>query len=289
MADRAYKIVTDSTCDLPDETVKALGIDILNLTYEVDGVDYAGNELPIDAFYEKMRKGSVTRTSQITPETYRAYFERQILDGFDILYLGFSSALSGSYQSAITAAAELSEQYPQAKLYPVDTLSASLGEGLLVYLTCQKKGEGLDIDALREWVINTRLHLCHVFTVDDLHFLHRGGRVSKTAAIAGSILGIKPMLHVDDEGRLVPVSKIRGRKQSLARLVEMMEERKGTWENKTIAICHGDCRAEADEVAQLAKKILGKNTEVIIGHTGPVIGSHSGPGTMALFFLGAQR
>lgn len=289
MPDRNYVIISDSTCDLPADIQKELNLVTLNLTYEVDGVQHIGDSMPIEELYSKMRNGSVTKTSQVTPQEYLHEFESWVQKGYDVLYLAFSSALSGSYNSARNAVEELREQYPEAKLYAIDTLCASLGEGLLVYLAFQKKQEGLSIDQLHDWVMETRLHLCHVFTVDDLFFLHRGGRVSKTAAIAGSILGIKPLLHVDDEGRLMPVTKIRGRKQSLEKLVAMMDERIGNWENKTIAICHGDCLEEAKFVAELCKKRLGKNIRVIIGFTGPVVGAHSGPGTMALFFLGETR
>ena len=206
-----------------------------------------------------------------------------------MLYLGFSSGLSGSFNTSCIARDSVMEKYPEGKIICIDSLCASTGEGLLLIKADEKKKQGLSIDELARWITDNRLHLCHVFTVDDLKYLHRGGRVSKTAAIAGSILGIKPLLHVDNEGHLIPVGKIRGRKQSIEKLVDMMCERMGNWDNSTVAVCHGDCLSDAEYAADLMRKKLGKKTTVHICYTGAVIGSHSGPGTLALFFMGDQR
>ncbi len=286
---RNFAFITDSTCDLPSDILKTNNIIIVNLTYDVDGVEYNdSNVLPIEEFYKKMRAGSVTKTSQVTPDTFDKVFGEVLESGKDILYIAFSSGLSGTYNSARIAGEALKDKYPDRKIYIIDSLCASLGEGLFVYKGIQLMNAGKSVDEIAEWLEENKLHLCHMFTVDDLMFLHRGGRVSKTSAIAGSILGIKPGMHVDNEGHLIPLTKIRGRKQSLNWLVENMAERVGSWDNDTFAICHGDCIDDANYVAGLVKEKFGiKN--VIINYTGPVIGAHSGPGTMALFFLGDKR
>ena len=222
-------------------------------------------------------------------EDYEQAFEKELAAGYDVLYLGFSSGLSGSFNTSCIARDSVMEKYPEGKIICIDSLCASTGEGLLLIKADEKKKQGFSIDELAQWIIDNRLHLCHVFTVDDLKYLHRGGRVSKTAAIAGSILGIKPLLHVDNEGHLIPVGKIRGRKQSIEKLVDMMCERMGNWDNSTVAVCHGDCLSDAEYAADLMRRKLGKKTTVHICYTGAVIGSHSGPGTLALFFMGDQR
>lgn len=286
---REFSFITDSTCDLPRDILDKNNVIYLSLTYEVDGVEYNdSNPLPVSEFYAKMRAGSVTKTSQIAPDTFEEVFENSLQSGKDILCVNFSSGLSGTYNSARIAGENMKSKYPEAKIYIIDSLCASLGEGLLVYKAIQLMNSGKSIDQIAQWLEENKLHLCHMFTVDDLMFLHRGGRVSKTSAIAGSILGIKPGLHVDNEGHLIPLSKVRGRKQSLNWLVDNMAERIGKWENDTFAICHGDCIEDANYVAKLVKDKF-KIKNVIINHTGPVIGAHSGPGTMALFFMGDYR
>ena len=286
---KEYVIISDNTCDLPDNIYKQLGLKIMCLSYTMGGVEYSeDNALSISEFYAKMRDGEMTKTSQITREDIEKTFTEALNNGFDILYIGFSSGLSGSYDSARIAAEELSPKYPDSKIRTVDSLCASIGEGLFVYKAAQMKKEGKSIDEVYQWCEDNKLHLCHMFTVNDLMFLHRGGRVSKASAIAGSILGIKPILHVDNEGHLIPIGKIRGRKQSLEALVNEMDKRLGNYKNDTIGISHGDCIEDAEYVKKLIEKKYGiKN--FIINHVGPVIGSHSGPGTIALFFLGEYR
>lgn len=280
---------TDSTCDLPAEIYKENNIKVFHLTYEIEGTEYDDtNGLTNEEFYAKMRAGSMTKTSQITPEKFEKEFLKTVSEGKGILYLAFSSGLSGTFNSARIAAENVLEKHPDAKIRIVDSLCASLGEGLLLYNAIQFRKGGKTLDEVADWLEENKLHLCHMFTVDDLMFLHRGGRVSKTSAIAGSILGIKPGLYVDNEGHLIPLAKIRGRKQSLNWLIDNMEKRIGNWKNQTFAICHGDCIDDANYVADIVKKKFGIE-HVIIHHTGPVIGSHSGPGTMALFFLGDYR
>ena len=288
-AKKGYRLYSDSTCDLSKDLLDGMDVKILDLTYEVDSAAYVGDEMSMKVFYDKMRNGSMTKTSQISPAVYEAAFEEEIKNGYDILYLAFSSGLSGSYNGACIARDTLLEKYPEAKIVCIDSLCASTGEGLLLIKADRKKKEGLDIDALAEWLEANKLHLCHVFTVDDLKYLKRGGRVSAAAAIAGSVLGIKPILHVDNEGHLIPIGKIRGRKQSINKLVELVSEKVGGWENKEVAICQGDCMEDAEYAAQLMRDRLGSETIVHICYTGPVIGAHSGPGTLALFFMGEER
>ncbi len=286
---RDFVFFTDSTCDLPKDIYKKYNIEVVSLTYELDGVEYTDlYGLSNEEFYSKMREGFMTKTSQVTPDVFETKFQKAIDNGKDILYLAFSSGLSGTYNSARIAKENILEKNPNAKIRLVDSLCASLGEVLLLYNAIQYMNTGKNLDEAADWLEENKLNMCHMFTVDDLMLLHRGGRVSKTSAIAGSILGIKPGLHVDDEGHLIPLSKVRGRKQSLNWLIDNMEKRIGDWKNETFAICHGDCIDEANYVAELVKKKFGIEN-VIINHTGPVIGSHSGPGTMALFFMGNKR
>ena len=286
---RPYKLYSDSTADLSEEILRDMDVSIVSLTFELNGKNYNDGDCPMDQFYKKLREGAVSKTAQIGPSTYEEVFEKDIIAGYYILYLGFSSGLSGSYNSSLIARDNLLEKYPEAKIVCIDSLCASTGEGLLLYKADEKKRNGMDIDNLAKWLEATKLHLCHVFTVDDLKFLRRGGRVSATAAFAGTLLGIKPLLHVDNDGHLIPLGKVRGRKHSLERLVDMMEERVKGWENPVVMICHGDARADAEFVEKLVKDRFGSQTDVRICYTGTVIGSHSGPGTLALFFMGEER
>ncbi len=289
MLNNNYILVTDSTCDLPIEIIKENNVELIDITYEIDGTIYQDSKgLSFDDFYKQMREGKKASTSQITPDTYEKVFSKILESGMDVLYIAFSSGLSGSYNNAKIIANELKEKYSDRIINVVDSRAASLGEGLLVYKAIENKNNGMNINELTAWVEENKNHLCHLFTVDDLMFLHRGGRVSKTSAIAGSILGIKPALHVDDEGHLIPVTKVRGRRPSINWLVDEMDKRIGKYNNDTIAICHGDCIDDALYLENLVKERYGIKKS-IIRHTGPVIGSHSGPGTLALFFMGEYK
>lgn len=284
-----FVFATDSTSDLPVEIYKNNNIKLIELIYQLDGKEYADiSGMPYQEFYKKLREGATAKTSQVTPDTFESIFTDIVKEGKGVLYVAFSSGLSGTYNSARIAAETVKEKYPDAKIRIVDSLSASLGEGLLVYKAIEVMNQGKSLDEVADWIEEHKLHLCHMFTVDDLMFLHRGGRVSKTSAIAGSILGIKPGLHVDNEGHLIPLAKIRGRKQSINWLVENMEKRIGNWKNDVFAICHGDCIEDAKYLQSLVKEKFGIE-KCIIRNTGTVIGSHSGPGTLALFFLGDYR
>ncbi len=289
---RDYCIVTDSTCDLPANIVTDLGITVIPMEFQLDGTTYLnypdGRDYDFHAFYDALRAGKASTTSQVNYQTFLDTFTPILESGRDILYLAFSSGLSGTYNGSVIAANDLMEKYPGSKVISVDTLSASVGEGLLVYTAAKKREEGLSLDELAQWVTDNRLHLCHWFTVDDLNHLKRGGRISPAVAIIGTALGIKPVMHVDDEGHLIPVSKVRGRRKSLDALVEHMAETCDKPESQTIFIGHGDSKEDAEYVAKLVRQKF-KVKNIILNYIGPVIGSHSGPGTLALFFFGTHR
>lgn len=288
----SFEIVTDSSCNLTEELIDRLGLHILSLRFLVEDREYysytKGEVTDLSQFYAMMRKKEEITTSQISVDTCKQMFENLLSAGKDVLYIGFSSALSGTYQVAYLTLEGLKEKYPQRKIYAVDTLGASLGEGLLVYHAATQRVEGATIGEVYHWLMENRLHLCHWFTVDDLFFLMRGGRVSKAAAVFGTVLSVKPVMHMDDEGRLIPVEKVRGRKKSLGALVERFMETAINPEKQIVFISHGDCLEDAQYVAH---KIQEKypSVEILINWVDPVIGAHSGPGTVALFFLGTQR
>ena len=284
-----YKIITDSGSDLPADMLASLDLTLVPLTLNFRGQTLDDSVTDdIKTMYAALRAGEPATTSAVNPDRWEKAMEPVLQAGQDILILGFSSGLSTTYQSAVIAAGELKERYPERKINVVDTRSASLGQGLLVWYACRKRDEGMDLDALTAWAEDARFHLCHWFTVDDLMYLKRGGRISATTAIVGTMLKIKPVLHMDDEGHLINMFKVRGRKASIEALVDKAAELGGDYDNSTMFICHGDCIEDAKYLESLAKERLGVKN-VFIGYTGAVIGSHSGPGTLALFFLGKQR
>jgi len=289
---RNYVIVTETTTDLPDEIAKDLDIRVIPMAFELDGKSYCNyldeRELDIHEFYEVLRKGGKSVTSLINTEVFMNFFEPILNEGCDILYIAFSSGLSGTYNASLLAIDELKEKYPDSTIFTVDSRCASLGEGLLVYSAALKKEEGLSIDELHEWLNEHVLKLCHWFTVDDLNHLKRGGRVSAISAAIGTALNVKPVLHVDNEGRLIPIEKVRGRKKSLIALADRMLETCTNPEEQTIFIGHGDAIEDAEYLAQLIKERMNVK-DFVINPIGPVIGSHSGPGTIALFFFGTER
>ena len=287
---RDFVLMTDSCCDLPASVEQELGLIVLPLSVLQEGREYRNyldhRELDPAVFYDKLRKGATGSTSAANAEAFREAMEAVLQEGKDILCLNFSSALSTTYQSAAIAAQELRDSYPDSKIVVIDTLCASMGQGLLVYLAGREKAAGKTIDEVAAYVEETIPHLCHWFTVDDLNHLKRGGRVSAAAALLGTMLQMKPVLHVDDEGRLIPVSKVRGRKASIKALLDKMEELE--IDTDTVFISHGDCLAEVEAMGEEIKKRFGTKT-LLINYVGPVIGNHSGPGTIALFFLGKHR
>lgn len=288
----SYQIVTDSSANLTDELIIQYGIEVISLIFRVGDKEFysyiKGKDTNIKQYYEMMRKGETITTAQLSMDPCRELFESILKQGNDVLYIGFSSALSGSFSVADMVARELQEEYPERKMYSVDSLSASMGQGLLVYHAAEQKLEGKTIDEVRDWLLNNRLNLCHWFTVDDLVYLKRGGRISATTALLGSIMGIKPVMHVNDEGKLVPTGKVRGRRQSLEELVKQMQNTCINPTEQMIFITHGDCIDDALYVENLVRERLNVK-DVIINYVDPVIGAHSGPGTIALFFIGSKR
>lgn len=284
-------IITDSCSDLPLEYVKKRDLPILSFTFNYMGEDRKddlGQTLSYTDFYNGIREGHMSTTSQVNSHTYVDFFRPYVELGKPIIYMCFSSALSGSYNNAVMARQMLLEEYPEASISIIDTLSASMGQGLLVHLALELRDQGFGYKEIIEWIENNKRRLAHWFTVDDLEHLRRGGRLSGAAAFIGSILSIKPILHVDSEGRLVPVSKVKGRKKSLKSLLEKMQETAVNPEQQTIFISHGDAPEDANYLADMLRDQLGVKN-ILINHIGPVIGSHSGPGTVALFFFATQR
>lgn len=289
---REYVIITDSSCDLPAELARELEVEALPLTVVLDGQTYQNyldeREIKTETFYRCLKEGKLGTTSAVNVDQFLQVMEHYLQQGKDILYLGFSSGLSATYQAATIAATDLHLTYPDAKILTVDTLCASLGQGMIVYLAVQEKRSGKTMEEVRDYVEGIKLNLCHWFTVDDLNHLKRGGRISAAAALLGSTLNIKPILHVDNEGHLIPVSKVRGRKNSIKMLLEKMVETGIDLHGQTVFISHGACAEDATLLAEMIRTQMPVK-EVIIGYIGPVIGNHSGPGTLALFFLGKQR
>lgn len=286
-----FTIITDSTADLPKEYLKEHGIPTMNLRYIIDGESYGyDKELDVHVFYNMMREGKMPTTSQVNPEEAKEFFMKYREESREILCISFSSGLSGTYNSARIAAQEVMEECPDTNIMVIDTLSASLGEGLLVHKAVCMRKEGKSLQETADWLEQHKLNLVHMFTVDDLNHLYRGGRVSKAAAIIGTMASIKPILHVDNEGHLIPLNKVRGRKKSLAALVDAMEHKMGDWrsQNDIVFISHGDVQEDAELVRDEVKKRFGIES-FLINHVGPTIGTHSGPGTIALFFLGDVR
>ena len=284
-----YQIITDSCCDFPAELYRELNLEFVPLTVEFRGESYDDkNDDSLKDMYQGLRAGEPAQTSAVNPSRWSEAMERALSAGRDVLVLAFSSGLSTTYQSAAIAAEELGEKYPDRTIRVVDTLCASMGEGLLVWYACKKRDEGLSLEELYQWVLENRLHLCHWFTVDDLMYLKRGGRISAATALVGTMLQIKPVLHVDDEGHLINMTKARGRKAAIDTLVHKAQELGEGYDNSTMFISHGDCREDAEYLAQQLKEKCGAK-EVVVSYVGAVIGSHAGPGTLALFFLGQHR
>ena len=287
-----FVILTDSSADLGADMAAQLDVQVLPLSFTIQGTTYHNypdnREMDPAVFYGMLRKGELATTAAVNVAQYTEALEPLLQAGRDVLVLAFSSGLSATYNSSRIAVEELKEKYPDRKLYTVDTLCASLGQGLIVYLAAKEREKGKSIEEVRDWVEEHKLNLCHQFTVDDLHFLKRGGRISATTAVLGSMLQIKPVLHVDDEGHLINIGKARGRAASLKALVDKMEVTAIDPKDQIVFISHGDCLADAEMVAQMVKDRMGVQ-QVYINYVGPVIGAHSGPGTLALFYVGTER
>ena len=286
---RDYVITVNSTVDLPKEWLEERKVPVIPLKYTIDNETYTDMEgLSSKEFFGKLRDGKMATTSQINPEEARAQLEPFLKEGKDVLHLGFSSGLSGTYNSMRIAGEELKEEYPEAKIIIIDTLCACLGEGLLLYKALQQKASGKTIEETAKWVEENKLHICHNVTVDDLFHLHRGGRISKASAVLGSVVQIKPIIHMDENGKLQVVGKERGRKKSLNKIVDMAVEQIKGWDNDIAMITHGDCQEDAEYVAKLVREKLGIEN-VLINNIGTVIGSHTGPGVVAVFVMGNKR
>ena len=284
-----YIIYTDSACDIDLASLKEWNVKhiSLSLTFEDEGKVLLNDEVEPVAFYNRMREGAVAKTAAVNTESFKRAFEEELKAGNDILYIGFSTGLSTTCNSAAIAAKQLSEAYPDNKIVCVDTLAASAGQGLLVYLAVQKRDEGCSMEEVAQYIEDNKLKLCHWFTVDDLVYLKRGGRVSPAVAFVGGVLGIKPVMHVDNEGHLVNVFKARGRKAALKGLCDKFGETVID-KNGPIFICHADCDTDVETLKLMLREEHGAVVDKVV-YTGPVIGAHSGPGTIALFFLGNER
>jgi len=287
-----YIIMTDSCCDLPADMAEEIALEVLPLRLELDGKVYRnfldGREIGFKEFYDQVRTGKMPVTSAVNVGEFESAMRPVLEAGKDILCLCFSSALSTTFQSACIAAKELAEEFPERKISTVDTRCASMGQGLLVWLCACEKRKGLSLDELTDYALKTKGNICHWFTVDDLNHLKRGGRVSAAAALFGTMLSVKPVLHVDREGRLIPMEKCRGRKASLTALVDHMEKTAVDPGNQTVFISHGDCASDVELVAEDIRRRFGTK-DIRTSYVGPVIGSHTGAGVVALFFLGSER
>ena len=292
MTVRDFVIMTDSCCDMTAEMAKELELEVLPLSLNMEDRVYHnwldGREIGFGEFYKRLRDGALATTSAISVGTFEETMGRLLDSGRDVLYIAFSSGLSTTYQSAVIAAEDLKESHPDGRVLVVDSLCASLGQGLLVYLCAMEKKKGRTLEEVHAFAEATKGRVCHWFTVDDLNHLKRGGRISAATALVGTMLSIKPVLHVDDAGHLISVGKARGRKASLLALVDHMEKTAENPGDQTIFISHGDCLEDAEFVADEVRRRFGVKT-VHINYVGPVIGNHSGPGTLALFFLGSPR
>lgn len=284
-----YQIITDSACDLPKTMLSQLDVTTTPLHVLFRGVNMPDSvDEGLKKIYDGLRAGEASSTSAVNPEGWTNVMEAALAAGRDALVLAFSSGLSTTYQSAVIAAGELMAKYPDRKIHVIDTGCAALGQGLFVWYACKKRDQGLSLEELAAWCEENKLHLCHWFTVNDLMFLKRGGRIGAATAVLGTMLQIKPVLHVDDEGKLVNMEKARGRKASIETLVKKFQELGRGYDNRTVFVCHGDCLEEARKLEQMLLQCEGVE-EVFVGNLGAVIGSHAGPGTLAVFFMGKQR
>ncbi|NLK27937.1 MAG: DegV family protein [Clostridiales bacterium] len=286
-----YVIVSDATLDLPLNIIEKYDIKVIPMGFDIDGVSYNHypdeREITVEDFYNKLKNGAVSHTTQITPATFIDYFTEILNQGLDILYIAFSSGLSGTYNTAQMVIQDLKEEYPQRKIYCIDSLCASIGEGLLVLNAAMQKQKGLNLEELKDWVENNKLASRHWFTVKDLFYLKRGGRVTSIEAVVGSALRIRPVLSTDDAGKLVVISKIRGSRAELDLMVNKLTSEGIHTEEQTVIIGHGDNLEQAKELENILRtRNLVK--DVIISSIGPIIGTHTGPGMLALVYMGKK-
>ena len=285
-----FVITTDNGSDLSRSLAGKFGVDMVHLTVNVDNVEYDGINKSIDVtkIYDMMKKGATPSTSQVTPAKAEEFFEKYLSQGLDLIHVCLSGQISGTYSSCKMAADNLKNKFPERKIEVIDSISASLGQALLVIKGLEQQRAGKSFDEVVEFFNNMKHHICHVFTVDDLVYLQRGGRISKSEVILGTLIGIKPILSCDSAGKLVPISKVRGRQKSLLAMIEKMAEVINPEENDVIAISHGNCIDDANALAKLVRERFNIN-DIIVGDLGPVIGSHAGPGTLAVFCVADHR
>ena len=286
----SYKIITDSSCDFTDAMCAQLDIAYTTLKVSYNGESHSNfsEETAIKGFYNELRNGVMATTSAANPDDWAQVMEPALAEGHDLLVIAFTSGLSTTYQSAVIAAGDLQEKYPDRKINVVDSLCAALGQGLLVWYACQKRDEGMSLEELTAWVEANKLHICHWVTVDDLSHLKRGGRISAATAMVGTMLNIKPIIHVDDEGRLINTHKVRGRNAAMNYIAAKLGELGEGYDNETVFIAHGDCPEDAAALEALVKEKYGVKN-VYTGYVGPVIGAHTGPGVLVVFFMGKNR
>ena len=286
----SYVIITDTGCDIKPDVLESWGVRALPLSFRFVDEDreYTEADMPISEFYAAMRAGRVAKTAAVNSESFKLEFEQYLKEGMDVLYLGFSSGLSSTYNAGRMAAESLRESYPERRILTVDSKCASAGQGLLVYLTYVKKNEGATLEEAHAYAETMAPKISHWFTVDDLVYLKRGGRVSPAAAFFGNLIGIKPVLHVDDEGKLIPILKVRGRRTSITTIADKYGESAEDPSGGTVFISQADCMADAELLAAELNKRYGASVQIITD-VGAVIGSHSGPGTLALFFVAKER
>ena len=284
----SYQIITDSCCDLTEAQLKNLQVSCANLTVMYNGENHTSFSEPaaVKAFYDEIRSGVMATTAAANPDDWAGIMKPVLEEGRDVLVITFSGGMSTTYQSAVIASKDLQEEYPQRKIIVLDSLAAALGQGLLVYHACRKRDEGMSIDELAAWVEENKFHVAHWVTVDDLTHLKRGGRISATSAIVGSMLNIKPIIHVDNDGHLINTAKVRGRKAAMEYLVKKFTETCTDFD--TVFIGHGDCPEDAAALEAMLREAH-PIQEVVTGYVGPVIGAHTGPGVLVVFFMGTQR
>ena len=285
----SYYITTDATCDFPQQLIDFENFEIIPMSYTIGDTEYGfDKKLTNQEFYDLVRNGAMPTTSLITTYTASEFFRPILQAGNDILHICFSSGLSSTYQNVLIAVEELKKEFPERKIYMLDSKCASSGEGLLVYYALKARDNGMSIEDNYKETLDRKDHICHYFTPNDLYHLMRGGRVSKTAAIAGTILQIKPILYANVDGKLSSIDKVKGRKKALVELVHYMQSKMIAEENEIVFISHADCLEEAEFVKE---KIIEKTgiTNIVIEYIGPVIGSHTGQGTVALFFIGKDK
>ena len=289
--ERRFDIITDTGSDLPESYYEQHAIDCVPLGFTMDGVTYGGDDgeqLPVKEFYARLRAGAMPKTFQITPDQALKHIRPHAERGRDVLVISFSSGLSGTYESYLNAARMTEEEFPDRRVLVVDSLCASLGQGLFVDYIVKKADGGASLEETRDYAEELKPHICHYFTVDNLYHLKRGGRVSGATAFVGTLLQIKPVLNVDGEGHLIPVAKAMGRKKSMSQLVEKMQELNTLTQDDPVFISHGDCMQDVEYLIKLLKERFGER-EIFVNEIGSVIGSHSGAGTVALFFRGIKR